>query len=384
MADLSHTESLEKILEKHIPENELKEVKRILYGRELPPLEIPAEAQGLSEKHDFEIQGYKFPAPVEELRTPRVVRIAGIQSKIVLPTTANLKEQRDAIHNKIGKIIEAAYHCGVNVVCMQELWNMPFAFCTREKFPWCQFAESAENGPTTLFLQELAIRYNMVILSSIMERDENHGDMLWNATVVIDNHGKVLGKHRKNHIPRVGDFNESNYYMEGNSGHPVFQTEFGKIGINICFGRHHPQNWMMLGLNGAEIVYNPSATVGHVSEHMWGIEARNAAIANNYFTVAINRVGIEHFPFEFTSGDGKPAHKDVGYFYGSTFVTGPEGSRTPGLSRTRDGLMIAEIDLNECRQVKDLFSFRMTQRLELYADSFKKASHIDYKPQIVE
>lgn len=62
---------------------------------------------------------------------------------------------------------------------------------------------------------------------------------------------------------------------------------------------------------------------------MWGIEARNAAIANNYFTVAINRVGIEHFPFEFTSGDGKPAHKDVGYFYGSTFVTGPEGSRTP-------------------------------------------------------
>ena len=101
---------------------------------------------------------------------------------------------------------------------------MPFAFCTREKFPWCQFAESAENGPTTLFLQELAIRYNMVILSSIMERDENHGDMLWNATVVIDNHGKVLGKHRKNHIPRVGDFNESNYYMEGNSGHPVFQV----------------------------------------------------------------------------------------------------------------------------------------------------------------
>ena len=91
-------------------------------------MEIPAEAQGLSEKHDFEIQGYKFSAPVEELRTPRVVRIAGIQSKIVLPTTANLKEQRDAIHNKIGKIIEAAYHCGVNVVCMQELWSKFFFF----------------------------------------------------------------------------------------------------------------------------------------------------------------------------------------------------------------------------------------------------------------
>lgn len=86
-------------------------------------MEIPAEAKTLSEKHDFEIQGYKFRAPEEELRSPRVVRIAGIQSKTPLPTTASLKDQRDAIHNKIAKIIEAAHHCGVNIVCMQELWR---------------------------------------------------------------------------------------------------------------------------------------------------------------------------------------------------------------------------------------------------------------------
>ncbi|XP_042480322.1 beta-ureidopropionase-like isoform X4 [Macadamia integrifolia] len=117
-----------------------------------------------------------------------------------------------------------------------------------------------------------------------------------------------------NHIPRVGDFNESTYYMEGNTGHPVFETTFGKIAINICYGRDHPLNWLAFGLNGAEIVFNPSATVGELSEPMWPIEARNVAIANSYFVASINRVGIETFPNSFTSGDGKPQHLDFGHF----------------------------------------------------------------------
>ena len=136
----------------------------------------------------------------------------------------------------------------------------------------------------------------MVIVSPILERDEDHGDVLWNTAVIIDHNGKYLGKTRKNHIPRVGDFNESTYYMEGNTGHRVFATVYGRIAVNICYGRHHPQNWMMYGVNGAEIVFNPSATVGALSEPMWAIEARNAAIANSYFACAINRVGTEHFP----------------------------------------------------------------------------------------
>ncbi|CAD7013236.1 unnamed protein product [Ceratitis capitata] len=266
---------------------------------------------------------------------------------------------------------------------MQEAWTMPFAFCTREKFPWCEFAEDAETGPTTKMLQELAKAYNMVIISSILERDTTHGDTIWNTSVVISNHGRYMGKHRKNHIPRVGDFNESTYYMEGNTGHPVFETEFGKIAVNICYGRHHPQNWMMFGLNGAEIVFNPSATVGALSEPLWGIEARNAAIANSYFTVAINRVGTEEFPNEYTSGDGQKAHRAFGPFYGSSYVAAPNGVRTPGLSRHRDGLLIAELDLNMCRQVKDFWNFPMTQRLPLYAESFQRASQLDFKPQII-
>lgn len=102
-------------------------------------------------------------------------------------------------------------------------------------------------------------------------------------------------------------------------------------------------------MNGAEIIVNPSATVGALSEPLWGIEARNAAIANHCFTVAINRVGTEYFPNEFTSGDGKKAHNDFGLFYGSSYIAAPDASRTPGLSRTRDGLLVTEVDLNMCR-----------------------------------
>ena len=119
---------------------------------------------------------------------------------------------------------------------------------------------------------------DMVIISPILERDER--DIIWNTAVVISHTGKVMGKSRKNHIPRVGDFNESTYYMEGDTGHRVFDTKFGKIAINICYGRHMPMNWMTYGLNGAEIVFNPSATVGALSEPLWPIEARCAAIAN--------------------------------------------------------------------------------------------------------
>lgn len=223
----------------------------------------------------------------------------------------------------------------------------------------------------------------MVIISPILERDDDNGDTIWNTCVVISNSGKVIGKHRKNHIPRVGDFNESTYYYEGNTGHPVFETQFGKIAINICYGRHHPQNWMMFGLNGAEIVFNPSATIGALSEPLWGIEARNASVANSYFTVAINRVGTEIFPNEFSSADKKPAHKDFGPFYGSSYVAAPDGSRTPGLSRDNDGLLIVEADLNLCRQIKDKWGFRMTQRLPLYAEKFTEASKLDFKPQII-
>ncbi|KJE96277.1 beta-ureidopropionase [Capsaspora owczarzaki ATCC 30864] len=380
-------ESVESALKEHLPPAVYDEVRRVLYGKPVAELPIAPSvaASAQSQAASFELKAYSMAALAtkEQVRQPRLVRIGLIQHATPLPTDAPVLEQIEAIHAKIGQMVDTAAQLGVNIVCFQEAWTMPFAFCTREKDPWLQFSESAETGKTTQFCQSLAKRYNMVIVSPILERDEVHNDTIWNTAVVINSNGRVLGKHRKNHIPRVGDFNESTYYMEGNTGHPVFETAFGKIAINICYGRHHPLNWFMFAVNGAEIVFNPSATVGALSEPMWSIEARCAAIANSYYSCGINRVGTESFANEFTSGDGKPAHKDFGHFYGSSYVTAPDGTRTPGLSRVRDGLLVTEVDLNLCRQVKDKWGFPMTQRRDLYAESLAEAVRLDYKPQII-
>lgn len=113
----------------------------------------------------------------------------------------------------------------------------------------------------------MAKKYNMVIVCPILERDSAHGDTIWNtagihwstctanrSSVVIGNNGNYIGKSRKNHIPRVGDFNESTYYMEGNTGHVVFETAFGKIAVNICYGRHHPLNWLVTACISKQLI----------------------------------------------------------------------------------------------------------------------------------
>jgi beta-ureidopropionase len=373
--------SLEGLLSK-LPQADQAEAFRILYGNLPDALPIPAETAASAKEHNFEVAAWKFSAATEQRRSPRIVRVGVIQNQIVLPTSAPVVDQYEALADRVELMIEAAAQLGTNVLGLQEAWTMPFAFCTREKEPWLEFAEPVD-GPSTQRLAKLAKRHNMVIVSPILERDEAHGGTIHNTAVVIGNRGNIIGSHRKNHIPRVGDFNESTYYMEGQDGHPVFQTEFGNVAINICYGRHHPLNWLMFGINGAEIVFNPSATVGALSEPLWPIEARCAAIANNYFTAAINRIGTESFPNAFTSGDGKESHNEFGHFYGSSYIGAPNGSRTPGLSRTGDGLLVTEIDLNHCRQVKDKWGFQMTQRLEEYAKILTEAAKPGFQPQII-
>lgn len=94
-------------------------------------------------------------------------------------------------------------------------------------------------------------------------------------------------------------------------------------------------------------------------------------------------MGTEVFPREFTSGDGKPAHKDFGHFYGSSFMAAPDASCSPSLSRCRDGLLVAKLDLNLCQQLKDKWGFRLTARYEMYADFFRDYVRHDFKPQVI-
>eukprot|EP00468_Gymnochlora_sp_CCMP2014_P007189 CAMPEP_0167751636 /NCGR_PEP_ID=MMETSP0110_2-20121227/6691_1 /TAXON_ID=629695 /ORGANISM="Gymnochlora sp., Strain CCMP2014" /LENGTH=383 /DNA_ID=CAMNT_0007637159 /DNA_START=1556 /DNA_END=2707 /DNA_ORIENTATION=+ len=375
--------SLENIIKTHVSDAEDRsEMERILYGGNHTELDVGTAAKEKANAIGIDFKAYKVPAAAEQTRSPRLVRLAAIQNKIVVPTSAPIIEQRDAIFRRIEQIVEVAALAGANVVCLQECWTGPFFFCTREKQPWMEFAESAQHGESFQLISELAKRHRMVIVSPILERDDKRST-IWNTAVVVDQTGRYMGKHRKNHIPRVGDFNESTYYMEGDTGHPVFDTIYGKIAVNICYGRHHPLNWMMFGLNGAEVVFNPSATVGKLSEPLWGIEARNAAIANHYFSVGINRVGTEEFPNQFTSGDGAPAKTKFGHFYGSSYIAAPDGYRTPGLSRVDDGLLITEVDLNMCQQVRDKWLFNQTARFDMYAESLEEYIDEEFEPQII-
>ncbi|VDK54964.1 unnamed protein product [Anisakis simplex] len=385
--------NIDDILKKRLNEDEYNAVSSLIYGNNLRKLDIDEDLIKLADENNFELKGYIFNAETEQLRSTRKVRIAAIQNAIVERTTEPVEKQRSAIHNRIQLMIEAACKANAQIIALQETWSifskikllfeaMPFAFCTRERLPWTEFAEDAESGVTVSFLRQLCKNHGIVIISPILERDKN--GVIWNSAVVISHTGNIIGKTRKNHIPRVGDFNESSYYMESTLGHPVFETKFGNIAVNICYGRHHPLNWMMYALNGAEIIFNPSATVSNLSEPLWSIEARNAAIANHVFTVAINRVGTEVFPYEFTSGDRKPAHHNFGHFFGSSYVAAPDGSRTPGLSRVKDGVLISEIDLNLCRQMKDKWGFQMTQRLDMYSRELSEFIKEDQETHILK
>lgn len=190
-----------------------------------------------------------------------------------------------------------------------------------------------------------------MIITSVLEREDEN---FFNTCVIISPNGEITGKCRKNHIPPI----EAAFLESGGFDQQVFETEFGKIGIVICYERHFPLVWLMNGLEGAEVVFNPSSEdENSFSERLWFVEGVNAAAANGFFTVAVNRTGIETFR------DGT----NFTYF-GSNYVASPEGFRTPHLPRNVDGLLITEIDLNRCKKAKQDFSFHQNQHLEHYAD----------------
>jgi N-carbamoylputrescine amidase len=162
-----------------------------------------------------------------------------------------------------------------------------------------------------------------------------------------------LGKYRKHHIPQVSGFWEKFFFKPGNLGYQVFNTAYAKIGVYICYDRHFPEGARALGLNGAEIVFNPSATVKGLSQYLWELEQPAHAVANGYFVGAINRVGVEE-PW------------NVGEFYGSSYFVNPRGKIVAQASANRDELLTADINLDEIREVRDLWQFYRDRRPETY------------------
>lgn len=176
---------------------------------------------------------------------------------------------------------------GAEIMCFQELFYGPY-FCQVQDTKFYDYTEPIPDGPTTQRFQSVAKELGMVMVLPMYEIVQ--AGVYYNTAAVVDADGTYLGKFRKQHIPQVKGFWEKFYFRPGNGGYPIFDTAVGKVGVYICYDRHFPEGWRILGLGGAEIVFNPSATHRGLSEYIWRVEQPAAAVANMYYVGAINRV----------------------------------------------------------------------------------------------
>jgi beta-ureidopropionase len=281
----------------------------------------------------------------------RVVRGGLIQVKADVPLDGTTDAVKERMIDKHMPLIDEAGTRGVQLLCLQELFYGPY-FCAEQEKRWYDLTERIPDGPTTKMMQDVAKRLGMVIVVPIYE--EEMTGVYYNAAAVIDADGKYLGKYRKHHIPHVAPgFWEKFYFRPGNLGYPVFETAAGRVGVYICYDRHFPEGARILGLNGAEIVLNPSATVAGLSEYLWKLEQPAHAVANGYFVGAINRVGVEQ-PW------------NIGEFYGQSYFCDPRGQFIAQASRDKDELVVADLDLGMIQQVRNTWQFFRDRRPETY------------------
>lgn len=282
---------------------------------------------------------------------PRTVKCGLIQASHAGPTDAPIEEIKRANIEKHVAMIEEAAKQGVQILCMQEVFTTPY-FCAEQTVRWYEAVEKIPDGPTTKLMQKLAKKHKMVIIVPIYE--EEITGIYYNTAAVIDADGSYLGKYRKNHIPHVNPgFWEKFYFRPGNLGYPAFDTAYARIGVYICYDRHFPEGARALGLSGAEIVFNPSATVAGLSEYLWKLEQPAHAVANGYFIGAINRVGHEQ-PW------------DIGEFYGQSYFCDPRGQIIAQAPRDQDALVVADLDLDMIREVRNTWQFFRDRRPDSY------------------
>ncbi len=288
---------------------------------------------------------------------PRSVKCGLIQAKNAAPTDAPIEEiKRINIEKHLG-LIEQAAKQGVKILCMQEVFTTPY-FCAEQQTRWYEAVEKIPDGPTVKLMQDVARKHEMVIIVPIYE--EEITGVYYNTAAVIDADGKYLGKYRKNHIPHVAPgFWEKFYFKPGNLGYPTFDTAYARIGVYICYDRHFPEGARALGLNGAEIVFNPSATVAGLSEYLWKLEQPAHAVANGYFIAAINRVGYE-------------APWNIGEFYGQSYFCDPRGQIIAQAPRDEDALVVAGLNLDMIREVRNTWQFFRDRRPETYGALIKE------------
>jgi N-carbamoylputrescine amidase len=285
----------------------------------------------------------------------RIVKVGLIQASDAAndPSLPIAKIQQLALEKHVAMIHEAGKQ-GVQILGLQEIFNGPY-FCPSQDPRWYEAAESIP-GPTTEVMQGLARKYQMAMVVPLYEREQ--AGVYYNTAAILDADGTFLGKYRKQHIPQTNGFWEKYFFKPGNLGYPVFKTRYATIGAYICYDRHFPEGARLLGLAGAEIVFNPSATVAGLSQYLWKLEQPAHAVANGYFVAASNRVGTE-----------KPWN--IGKFYGTSYVVDPRGNFLATASEDRDELVVADCDLDQIEEVRRTWQFYRDRRPETYGDMTK-------------
>jgi len=277
------------------------------------------------------------------------------------------------LHHAVERVEEAT-RGGAAVVCLPELFRTQY-FCQREDAALFDLAESVP-GPSTETLSKVAKQNKVVIVVPVFER--RTAGLYHNSVAVIDTDGSIAGLYRKMHIPDDPAYYEKFYFTPGDKGFQAFQTSTAKIGTLICWDQWYPEAARLTALQGAEILFYPTAIGWHPSEkaqegeaqrEAWQTIQRGHAIANGVFVAAVNRVGHE-----------KPTDGEDGIeFWGSSFLCDPFGVVLAEASEDKEEVLLAEIDLSRIEEVRRNWPFLRDRRVDAYGGITKRFldEHVD-------
>ena len=259
-------------------------------------------------------------------------------------------------------LAEKAAKQGAKIICTQELFRSQY-FCQNEDHANFALAESIP-GPSTAAFQKLARKHEVVIIASLFEKRAS--GLYHNTAVIIDADGSLLGVYRKMHIPDDPLFYEKFYFTPGDTGFRAWQTRYGRIGVLICWDQWYPEGARLTALQGAEILFYPTAIGWHPGEKAeygtnqhgaWETIQRAHAVANGCFVAAVNRVGLET-PI---GGDGLE-------FWGQSFVAGTSGQILAKASVDREEILLVDIDLGKVDVTRTPWPFLRDRRIDAYGD----------------
>lgn len=264
-------------------------------------------------------------------------------------------------------LAEAAAKKGAKIVCTQELFRSQY-FCQNEDHANFKLAEPIP-GPSTVAFQKIAKKYNVVIVASLFERRAS--GLYHNTAAIIDSGGALLGIYRKMHIPDDPLFYEKFYFTPGDTGFRAWQTKYGKIGVLICWDQWYPEGARLTALQGAMVLFYPTAIGWHPMEkteygvqqrQAWQLVQRGHAVANGVYVAAVNRVGHEPGP------PGQPGLE----FWGTSFLCDPQGQIIAEASTDKEETLIAEVDPQRIEEIRRGWPFLRDRRIDAYGDITKR------------